>query len=120
MHLTLNRLYYRPNYIIGKLYINDVYFCDTLENSYFVIDPGDYQFKIARSRRFKKDLPCLIDVPHRSGIFIHAGNRASDTKGCILVGDNIRVGRVLYSNLRLTDLLCILNKNKDITSIQIY
>lgn len=32
MKLTVNRLYKAEKYTIGKLYINDEYFCDTLED----------------------------------------------------------------------------------------
>lgn len=32
MELTLNRIYKGPSYTIGKLYIDDKYFCDTLED----------------------------------------------------------------------------------------
>lgn len=32
MKLTLNRIYRGPSYTIGKLYIDDKYFCDTLED----------------------------------------------------------------------------------------
>lgn len=120
MYLKLHRLYFRSDYIIGRLYINDVYFCDTLESSHFAISPGDFNIKVVESPRFQTPLPRLIDVPHRSGILIHAGNTFKDTKGCILVGDNIKVGYVLNSSLRLNELLRILRKNQDIYCIRIF
>ena len=33
MRLTLNRIYKNSRYTIGKLYIDGVYFCDTLEDT---------------------------------------------------------------------------------------
>ncbi len=30
--LTLNRIFYAPTYTIGKLYVNGVYWCDTIED----------------------------------------------------------------------------------------
>ena len=33
MKLTLKRIALRPTYTIGKLYIDDVYFCDTIEDT---------------------------------------------------------------------------------------
>jgi len=39
MKLTLKRTAKKPTYTIGKLYIDDVYFCDTIEDT----DRGLYQ-----------------------------------------------------------------------------
>lgn len=33
MKLTLKRIAKKPTYTIGKLYVNDVYFCDTIEDT---------------------------------------------------------------------------------------
>lgn len=32
IELTLNRIFYAPEYTIGKLFINGVYWCDTVED----------------------------------------------------------------------------------------
>lgn len=42
-------------------------------------------------------VPWVKNVPNFEAILIHPGNTASDTSGCILVGDNDKVGRVSYS-----------------------
>ena len=53
---------------------------------------------ITFSPKKKKWLPLLLGVPMFEGIRIHAGNTAKDTLGCILVGENLKVGMVLNSN----------------------
>ena len=44
-------------------------------------------------------LPILLGVPKFEGIRIHAGNCSEDTEGCILVGKNREVGKVLDSRI---------------------
>lgn len=111
MQIIVNRLYRRPNYTIGKLYIDGSYYCDTLEDVVRDIQPdgagkiygktaipaGTYRVQMTYSPKFKRKLPLLMDVPHFTGVRIHAGNTAADTEGCVLVGRNRAVGMVLDS-----------------------
>ena len=116
MKLTLKRIALRPTYTIGKLYIDDVYFCDTIEDavrdinkngkfdngekkvhSKTAIPYGTYEIKWTYSPRFKKYTPQLINVPSFDGIRIHAGNTSADTEGCLILGENKQVGKVLNS-----------------------
>ena len=107
MKLTLKRIALRPTYTIGKLYIDDVYFCDTIEDTVRDINKngkfdngekkihfktaipyGIYEIKWTYSPRFKKYTPQLMNVPSFEGIRIHAGNTSADTEGCLILGEN--------------------------------
>lgn len=121
MEILLKRIAFKTTYTIGKLSANGAYICDTLEDPVRTIAPngygkikgetaipyGRYEITIdVISPRFSKSatykridgkLPRLLNVPHFEGVLIHAGNTAKDTEGCILVGENTVVGKVLNS-----------------------
>lgn len=116
MKLVLKRHAFRENYTIGKLSINDVYFCDTLEDKVrplvdenndgkwdnkvwgeTAIPYGTYTVTHYYAGNFKRDMPFLVNVKGFQGIMIHYGNTALQTHGCILVGENKEVGKVLHS-----------------------
>lgn len=61
----------------------------TIENKKYIIPCGDYKFKLRKSPRFGLT-PWIYTVENREYILMHIGNTASDSKGCILVGDEIR------------------------------
>ena len=125
--LTLNRIFYAPTYTIGKLYVNGVYWCDTVEdkcrddnkNGKFdngevkimhktAIPPGRYEVIVNMSPRFKRMLPRLLNVPHFEGILIHNGSNADSSSGCIIVGENKVKGGVANSRHwmnKITDFL---------------
>ncbi len=116
MKIELKRVALKDTYTIGKLYIDGVYFCDTLEdkvrdlneNGRFdngerkvmhetAIPYGKYKVVVNVSPRFGKELPRLLNVPEFDGILIHAGNNKDHTSGCILVGKNKVVGGLVDS-----------------------
>lgn len=120
MNIELNRIARKLSYTIGRLFVDGKYFCDTLEDrcrdldkekkvmNETAIPEGTYEVIVNVSARFKRKLPLLLDVPHFSGIRIHRGNTNKDTSGCILVGENKQLGRVINSTLyelRLTEMV---------------
>ena len=93
MFLKLYRTESGPTAVTGKLFVDNVAFCDTLEPAiaprYGVpgcIAPGFYPVRLTMSPRFGEVLPLIDRVVGRTGIRIHPGNTAADTVGCILVG----------------------------------
>lgn len=123
MKLQLNRTYFSSEYTIGKLYIDGVYYCDTLEDTNIDVNKngkfdngekkvsgvtcipfGEYKVTVNVSPRFGRELPRLLNVPEFEGILIHRGNRAKDTAGCILVGKNTIKGMVTSSTQYEVDL----------------
>ena len=94
MKLKLIRDTFTDKSTIGKLYIDDVYFCETLEDvvraikipNETAIYNGIYEVIIDPSDRFKRLMPHILNVPHFTGVRIHWGNTCKDTDGCVLIG----------------------------------
>ena len=138
MELKLKRIALRDTYTIGKLYVDGQYFCDTCEDKVRDLNRdgdlndigegkisgktatpfGRYEVTIkVKSPKFSQKtaynwcngfLPRLLGVKHFDGILIHAGNSADDSAGCIIVGKNKIVGRVLESMDTLKKLYSVL------------
>ena len=127
MELKLKRIARKETYTIGRLYVDGVRWCDTIEDkdrglkqdmaqAYIkrikvqgetAIPTGRFRVTLGvKSPRMSKKaayqfcggfVPRLINVPGFDGILIHIGNTAKDSEGCILVGENKEVGKVLNS-----------------------
>lgn len=129
MKLTLKRIALRSTYTIGRLYVDGNYFCDTLEDTVrdlnkdgkfdngekkvyakTAIPYGTYEIKWTYSPRFKKYTPQLMNVPSFEGIRIHAGNTSADTEGCILLGENKQVGKVINSRATINKFYPLIKK----------
>ena len=73
MKLTLKRIALRPTYTIGKLYIDDVYFCDTIEDTVRDLNKN-CKFDNERKRYIPKR-QYLTELMRSSG-HIHLGLRS--------------------------------------------
>ncbi|CAB4177300.1 hypothetical protein UFOVP998_7 [uncultured Caudovirales phage] len=87
---------------LGALYIDDVWFCWTLEDALrevpgrpvaewkvagqTAIPSGRYRVRLTKSARLGVVTPEILDVPGYTGIRIHWGNKRQDTEGCPLTG----------------------------------
>lgn len=129
--ITVKRDTYNPKNTLGKLYINDVFFCETLEDvvrdinkdgdlddagetkvyGETAIPSGAYKMIINMSNRFKKEMPLLLNVKGFDGIRIHSGNTEADTHGCILVGlTRTKDNKIGQSQLAFSKLMLELSK----------
>lgn len=143
MELLLKRVALRDTYTIGRLYVDNHYFSDTLEDKVrdynkdgdlndpneqkvygkTAIPYGRYEITMkVQSPKYsqrasyawcKGYLPRLLNVPHFDGILIHAGNTADDSAGCLLVGENKVKGQVINSMATLKRLIPILKHASD-------
>jgi hypothetical protein len=144
MKLKLRRIFKGDKYTIGHLYINNIYFCDTLEDKVrnlpkepkvygeTAIPAGKYDIDMNTvSPKFKNRswakkwggiVPRLKNVPYFEGVLIHVGNNKDDTDGCVIVGDNQIVGGLVNSAIqfnRLMQRLVDANKRKEPITIEI-
>nr|DAE63213.1 MAG TPA: L,D-transpeptidase catalytic domain [Caudoviricetes sp.] len=109
MKLRVERLWKKPAYTVGRLFVDEQFFCNTLEDTVrdlsnekkvygkTAIPYGEYKVVYNWSPKFGRNLPRLLNVPAFEGILIHPGNTADDSAGCILVGRNTEVGRLTES-----------------------
>lgn len=58
-------------------------------------------------------MPRILNIPGYDGVLIHEGNSDKDTCGCILVGKNTVVGKVLESKNTFAKLYPILKATSD-------
>lgn len=147
MKLELKRIFRDPKYTIGKLYVDNQYVCDTLEDTdrglkqtdslssiqkkkvygQTAIPTGTYGITLnVISPKFKDrswakfcngKLPRLLNVPGYDGVLIHVGNKPEDTLGCILVGYNKIKGQLINSTEAFKKLYSVLSKSSTITIV---
>lgn len=131
---TIGRLYVDGRYVCDTLEDTDRGLSDTMAADEVVrrkvmhqtaIPTGRYKVSLAyRSARFGDQpfyretcqgfLPRLLRVKGFSGVLIHCGNTPSDTSGCILVGENKAVGKVVNSQRAFRRLWAAIKGAKDI------
>lgn len=144
MELKIIRKFKKSNYTIGNLFIDNKYFCDTLEDKdrsltdsmsvsdikaikvygKTAIPSGTYKVDLNTvSPKFKNKswaipyngkIPRLLNVKGFDGVLIHPGNTHEDTYGCILVGYNKSVGKVINSTATFHELMKAI-KNREVT-----
>jgi hypothetical protein len=125
---------------IGSLFINDVFFCYTLEDKdrglkqsdslLFIqakkifgltaIPSGFYKLTVNQSPKFKRMLPRVLDIKGFSGVLLHRGNSATHSLGCILIGYKKGENSIFESTKAETDLVNrLLLHNQEVHTIEI-
>lgn len=135
LELRLLRIAKRSKYTIGRLYVNGFWVCDTLEDTDRGLDNSMTEEEIRRRKiygrtaipkgtyyvsmditseklryrswatPYKGKIPRLLSVKGFDGVLIHPGNTETDTYGCVLVGENKQVGKVLNSTATFKNLM---------------
>lgn len=123
--LKIIRDTFTENSTIGKLYIDGVYFCETLEDKdrgmnqslslaenkklkvkgQTCIPYGKYKGIVNMSPAKKRLLPRILNVPAFDGILLHKGNTNADSLGCVLLGTTRGVDAVYQSTVKEVELL---------------
>lgn len=149
MELRLERKFKKERYTIGNLYVDGVWFCNTIEDrdrglrqdmplstnkrlkvkNETAIPTGRYRVTLGvkspkMSQRPAYDfcngyVPRLANVPAFDGILIHIGNTEKDSAGCIIVGENKVKGKVINSTETFRRLYDVLKKTNDLIYITI-
>lgn len=102
MYLTMQREHSTGGATLSKLFHNNVYVCDVLEDEIreipgmepalwkqhgkTAIPSGLYRIGLENSSRFGADTLTVLNVPGFQYIRIHGGNTQFDTEGCLLPG----------------------------------
>jgi hypothetical protein len=125
---------------IGSLFINDVFFCYTLEDKdrglkqsdsfLFIqakkifgltaIPSGFYKLTVNQSPKFKRMLPRILEIKGFDGVLLHRGNTADHSLGCILIGYKKGHNSIFESTKAETDLVNrLLLHNNEVHTIEI-
>lgn len=133
MELKVIRKEFAKDYTVGELYINDEFFCYTMEDTdrnlteedplsklkkikiakRTAIPYGDYRVMLSFSKKLKRFLPLLLDVPNCRGIRIHKGSTQDWSSGCILVGlekTTAKLKKIVEAENKLMEVLKSVNE----------
>lgn len=146
MKIKVERRWPKVTYTIGRLYIDGIFYCNTLEDrdrGLMQTDPlsdilkrkiagetaipkGTYEVAMnVTSPKYagvawyynfcRGKMPRLKAVPGFDGILIHPGgsNGPLDTRGCILVGRNTKVGKLTESKVCFQEIYKLMKEAAD-------
>ena len=144
MKINVKRIAKKDKYTIGRVYIDDQYVCDSIEDKdrgltddmsvdqikkikikdqtaipsgTYTLTMNVYSPSFGKKDYYKKycngKLPRILNVKGFEGIRIHSGTTSKNSSGCVLVGENKEVGKVLNSRATYNKLFAKLKAASD-------
>lgn len=137
MELKIIRSEFQSDRTLGKLYIDDRLFCNTLEDTdrgltrdtprdvikrtkiakKTCIPYGRYRVILSYSTKLKRYLPLILDVPEYRGIRVHRGSGPEWSSGCPLVGlgrKGSKLTKIVEAEQQLIEILDTVNHSQAI------
>jgi hypothetical protein len=135
MELKVIRKTFTPLYTMGELYVNGQFFCYTMEDrdrdlsetdsknkiksvkvvKQTAIPYGEYRLILSYSKKLRRFLPLVLDVPGFQGIRLHKGSTQEWSSGCILLGmgkEQDKLTRIVEAETKLVALLKTTNETE--------
>lgn len=84
--------------ILGRLYVDGVFYGNTLENAAAAIPEGEFNLYTRFSPKFLKN-KLAVEVPNRSYIMFHGANYPEQLQGCIGVARERSEGGNIYGDV---------------------
>lgn len=124
MEIQVIRKFKKDTYCIGEMLVNGKHFCDTIEDcdrglrqdmslsqlkkmkkyGITAIPSGTYNVVVYFWPKYRKKYPLLQNVPAYTGVLIHGLTNASQSLGCIGVGENKIKGGLINSEKYVREL----------------
>jgi len=132
--ITIIRTEFGDDYTGGKMLVEGIPFCDTIEPTDRHLDSsmslseikkrkvygrtaipyGRYEITLewsprlhgrAYAKKYGGKFPCFNAVPGWSGVLLHPFNRGTESQGCIAPGERWKAGTIINSTLAYTDFM---------------
>lgn len=116
--IKIKRIAFKDTYTIGKCTVDGEYISDSIEDKVRVLNSiedkvygetaipaGTYKADIYFSKKFGYKVVRLFDVPYFEGVYLHRGNTAKDSLGCIILGFNDKKGWVSKPTIAMNKLI---------------
>lgn len=97
--------------LTGDIEPGEQFNCVTLEHKDVLLPAGTYPLIPGHMESHNADRAELQDIPGHSGVFIHSGNKAADSKMCPLVGGSRPTPGTITGGMPIADHIFQMVKN---------